>query len=276
LGVPVIGKPLNDVQRRFNDLCKAGGGKLGGPARTKVQELLHTGSSKLNELAFTESTSHLSDLADRDPWKVCYAVAISWGHLAKLDIEFTAAATEVLDTLNPAAMKFACKFHLERGPIPIEQSLQAGFTMFQRVILPPTLPDTIKKYRTAQERWMQGILDKTRTRPRYMGSWNAVALFMVGLFSNPSLASTLTSAEVALPPNGPVFSALSILHKVHIASQPPSGGPLDDDTFEPGVIYANNGLMAELIPGRTGWNLLDVHSGLYLLGTRDPTSAAWS
>lgn len=42
---------------------------------------------------------------------------------------------------------------------------------------------------------------------------NATAMFMVGLFAKPHLAAQCMSAsDVALPPNGPIYGALKILH----------------------------------------------------------------
>lgn len=101
-------------------------------------------------------------------------------------------------------------------------------------------------------------------------------MFMVALFSKPALAATLTNREVMLPPGGPIFNGLKLLHKAKILKTPPSGNELDDEAFEPGSIYENNALMAELLQGRSGWSMIDVHSGLYMLGTRYPPSKAWA
>ena len=58
-------------------------------------------------------------------------------------------------------------------------------------------------------------------------------------------------------------------------SRPPSGSELDDEAFEPGAIYEKNVLFEEIHRGHAGWNLLDVHSGLYMLGTRFAGSGNW-
>jgi hypothetical protein len=92
---------------------------------------------------------------------------------------------------------------------------------------------------------------------------------------SPSLAATLTAPEVMLPPGGPIFAGLSLLHKTHVLSKTPDGSELDDASFEPGSIYANTGLMAELLKGMADWSLIDVHSGLYMLGTRWAESDKW-
>jgi len=102
-------------------------------------------------------------------------------------------------------------------------------------------------------------------------------MFMVGLFAKPSLAADLVTVEhVALPPNGPIYNALKILHQAHVLSGPPAGTELDDESTELGLIVENNGLMAEILKGHSGWNLIDVHSGLYMLGTRYPLSKQWA
>ncbi|MEA2833373.1 MAG: hypothetical protein QOG66_1575 [Methylobacteriaceae bacterium] len=271
-----ISNPVNDVQRRFNELCAKGGGTRGGPARGKVQELLWEASLKLNELAFTEITTHLHEFADRNPWHVCFAVGLGWGHLAQIHPQFTDSATRVLESLDSSALETASTYHLERGPLPIQQSLRGGHLMFQKVRLPDGLPTTLEQYGRAQERWFQPLLSKSETRPKYIGSWNATAMFMVGLFAEPELAKTLKNCQVVLPPGGPIQTALSILYAAHILKRRPAGTELDDESFEPGALYENNALIAELLLGTLDWSMIDVHSGLYMLGTRYAPSSKWA
>lgn len=261
-----IAKPINDLQKEFNALCDKGGGMKGGPARSKVQQLLFSGSKKLNKFALAEIKDQLAKFADRDPWKVCFAVGLGWGHLAKIEDDFTEAATTALETLDSSALAYATTFHLERGPTPIEQSLRGGYLMFQKVKLPETIPNDLVRIGRAQERWLSPLLGPNSDRPKYIGSWNATAMFMVALFANPSLAANL-EREVVLPPGGPIYMGMSILHGAHLLSSKPSGSDLDDQAFEPGSIYENNALMAEFRKGLPGWSLLDVHSGIYMLGT---------
>ncbi|MBO1362007.1 hypothetical protein J2D73_19685 [Acetobacter sacchari] len=78
-----IPNPLNDTQRRFNELCEMGGGSRGGPARTKVQELLKQSGDVLNIGAERYAANCLKEFSDLNPWHVCFAIGISWGHLAQ-------------------------------------------------------------------------------------------------------------------------------------------------------------------------------------------------
>ena len=78
-----------------------------------------------------------------------------------------------------------------------------------------------------------------------------------------------------LPPGGPIFAGLKLLHNTGILSKSPAGSELDDASFEPGAIYENNGLFAELCAQLADWSLIDVHSGVYMLGTRHPHSGNW-
>jgi hypothetical protein len=268
-----ISSPVNGTQRRFNELCTHGGGQGGGPARTRVQALLAESGRALTAVGHREITEHLGHYADHNPWHVCFAVGLCWGRLARLDLDFTGAAVRLIENWNDEDLRLARRFHYERGPNPIEESLRGGHILFGRVVLPSTLPEHLDRYRRAQDRWLGPII--STERPRFIGSWNATAMFMIALFSDIALAAQLTTPVVMLPPGGPIFNALSILHRTHVLSRAPSGSELDDEAFEPGAIYENNALFEEIHRGYTGWNLLDVHSGLYMLGTRLADSDNW-
>jgi hypothetical protein len=71
--------PINATQEEFLNLCKLGGGAHGGPARSKVQQLLRSRGQKLNELAYSEVADQMKSFADRNPWHVCFAIGMSWG-----------------------------------------------------------------------------------------------------------------------------------------------------------------------------------------------------
>jgi hypothetical protein len=268
-----IPNPVNATQRRFNAACARGGGQRGGPARTRVQELLAESGRALTAIGHQQITEHLRSYADRNPWHVCFAVGLCWGRLARLDLEFTGAAVRLIEHWNDPDLRLARRFHYERGAAPIEQSLMGAHVLFGRVNLPQSLPDSLDRYRRAQDRWLEPIIGPER--PRFIGSWNATAMFMIALFSDSVLAAQLNTRVVMLPPGGPIFNALSILYRTHLLSRLPSGSELDDEAFEPGAIYKNNALFEEIHRGYSGWNLLDVHSGLYMLGTRSADSDRW-
>jgi hypothetical protein len=263
-------KPVNDTQRVFKDLCEKGGGPKGGPARLKVQQLLKESGQALNVLAYEGVAEHVKELASTNPWHICFAIGLSWGHLAQFDVEFTRVATRLLGSWNDDDLKIAREFHYERGPEPIEDSLRGGHMLFSKVKLPEALPDNLDRLRATEDRWLSPILSKDR--PRYIGSWNATAMFMVALFAQPALAATLVEPRVMLPPGGPIYNALALLHRVHFLPKKPDGSELDDEAFEPGAIFTNNVLFVDVLKGLSGWSLVDVHSGLYVLGTRDPRS----
>ncbi len=100
-------------------------------------------------------------------------------------------------------------------------------------------------------------------------------MFMVAIFAQPALAVTQKLTEPALPPGGPIHAGLSYLYKAKVTTGPPAANELDDEAFEPGVIYVDNGLFSELCKQRPDWCMVDVHSGVYMLGTRDPRSATY-
>jgi len=266
--------PVNDTQREFESLCRLGGGLAGGPATAKVLELLRSSGQRLNAWAFSSMKEQMDELADANPWFVCFAMGLSWGHLAKLDLEFTRAVVRVLSDWNDADLRSACGYHMERGPLPIEQSLIGAHVLFDKVNLPESLPASLPQLSEAQQRWLSPIVHP-RDRPKYIGSWNSTAMFMAALFAQPELAKTQRSPKPLLPPGGPVFNGLKMLHAAKVLTNAPEGGELDTQAFEPGVLYLNNDLLAELCRMRDDWCLLDVHSGVYMLGTRHPQSANW-
>lgn len=266
-------KAINDTQRVFAELCEKGGGVKGGPARTKVLELLIDSGKNLNKFAYAEMEHALKDNPNANPWHVCFAVGLCWGHLAELSPAFIEAAVNFFEKGDASSLNAASLFHYERGPDPISQSLRGGRVLFAKVVLPQTLPDSLKGMGRAQERWLAPIISPER--PKYIGSWNATAMFLTALFANPSLAAALVSPEVMLPPSGPIYGGLALLHKTHILSKAPDGSELDDSAFEPGSIYANTALMSDLLQGTSGSNLVEIHSGLFMLGTRFAGSDKW-
>ncbi|MBO1362039.1 hypothetical protein J2D73_19850, partial [Acetobacter sacchari] len=192
---------------------------------------------------------------------------------SQLDLDFTRHAAILMSNWNGIDLKEAKKFALERGPRVIEQSLLGGYQLFQKVKLPDHLPDTIDRLARAQERWFSPIT--SGFRPAYIGSWNACALFMVALFANPDLAFQMKTVAVCLPPGGPIYRALRILSDCGILSAPPESNEFDESSFEPGSIYANNALIAELVRGNADLCMTTIHSGLYILGSREPRIATW-
>lgn len=270
----IIAKPVNDMQRAFNELCLKGGGPGGGPARPKVLSLLKKSGKNLNELAYSEARQHLDAFHDANPWHVCFAISLSWGHLAKLHLDFTEAVVGVLGNWNEKDLDVAKSFHLERGPDPIENSLKGAHRLFEEVVLPKSLPDTLELLTKAQNKWLTPVLHPN-TRPLYIGPWNAMAIFMVALFAQPKLAATHVTSPPALPLGGPILAGLRYLHQAKIISTPPATKDMDDNFSDYSVIYADNGLFGELCSQQPGWCLLDVHSGIYMLGTRDPQSNSW-
>ncbi|MBX3452712.1 MAG: hypothetical protein KF777_24465 [Planctomycetaceae bacterium] len=270
----LVATPVNDLQKEFNALCEKGGGVKGGPTRGKMLEVLRDYGKKLNAGASDEVQAHLAAFPNANPWHVCFALGICWGHLAKVDLTFTEAVIGCLEEINDPDLKTAGSFHMERGPEPIINSIRGGYSLFQMVQLPETLPTSLKSLGRAQERWLSPILNP-KLRPPYIGSWNATAMFMTALFAQPALAASQVDPTPILPPGGPIFAGLSILYQAGLTFSPPDQADLDGQGFEPGVLYSNNDLLAQLLLGCPDWSMTDVHSGVYLLGTKHPHSNSW-
>lgn len=264
---------MNEIQRRFEELGKLGGGPKNGPARGKVRELLKEGGERLNRLAYQETSDALTNNADASPWHVTFAVGLGWGHLAILEEDFIRHAVEYLGSGDPLALDEASRCHNERGPEPLRASLASAKQLFDQTRLPQQLPTTLSGIKSAQDRWLGKLMGPDR--PRYIGSWNATAMFMVAAFAQPQLAKSMKSTDFILPPGGPIWVALRKLWQTGVLTRGPSGGDLDDGGWEPGVLFENNALMAELVPGPGDLNMIDLHSGLYLLGTNHPQADSW-
>jgi hypothetical protein len=269
----LITKPLNGAQAKFNELCLLGGGRKGGPAHGPTQALLAQAGKSLNKLAYHETTENLNKFAEYNPWHVCFAVAMAWGHLAQMDPDFIESSVRLLADWNDHDLKIVRKYCTERGPDTVQKSLIGGHMMFRDVVLPKALPTTINKLRDAQQRWLGRIIGKNR--PPYIGGWNGTAMFMVALFADRKMADEMREPDVLLPPSGAIFNGLTLLHRAGILPSPASGSSLDDEDAEPGVLYENNATFAKILLGHSGWNMLDIHSGIYMLGTRLPESCEW-
>ena len=266
-------KPVNSVQQEFLALCEKGGGAKGGPPRPAVQELLRAAGRQLNSFAYNEVGHQFSTLTEKNPWHVCFAIGLAWGHLAKLDVGFTEAAANVLEHWNDSDLTVACSYHLERGQAPIRDSLGGARQLFHVATLPDTLPNDIDSLWNVQENWL-AIINRPN-RPKYIGTWNATAMFMVALFCQPQLAQSMNYNKILLPTSGPVFHALRLLNKINILPHPPFEHGVDEIGFDGGALFANNATMETLLAGLTDWSMIDLHSGLYMLGTRDPRSKQW-
>lgn len=269
-----VGLPLkNKVQHRFNELCEKGGGPGGGPPRGQVQALLKEAGKSLNEFGFDETATHLKEFADRNPWHVCFAVALAWGHLTQPKLEMTEAVVEFLESYDAVWLDRAAGFCMERGPDAVRRPLASAYEVFRTTRLPSDLPDSLKGVKSAEDRWLGKVLGPPRAP--YIGSWNSTAMFMVALFAQPDLARSMKEVVVVLPPGGPIFAALKVLHSVKVLPSGPDGNDMDDGGWEPGVLFGNNALMQTLIPGPHDLNMIDLHSGLYMLGTKYPLADQW-
>ncbi|MCR6628336.1 MAG: hypothetical protein NVV67_19490 [Pseudoxanthomonas sp.] len=266
-------KPINKTQVEFSKLCEMGGGQNGGPVVHKVMELLRSSGKKLNRSAYKTAAEHLEENTGASPWHVCFSIGLCWGHLAKAEIDFTQHVVRAIADLDDDEMVAASKYHYERGPDPILNSIRGARALFGMVTLPEKLPNSLDVLSQVQERWFGPILGPKR--PPYIGSWNATAMFMAALFAQPGLAATQISPKPVLPPGGPVYAGLKMLFQTGVSSKMPDGTALDDAGFEPGVLYLNNNIFAEIRDKFEDWSILDVHSGLYMLGTRAPQSANW-
>ena len=81
-----MAKPINQTQQEFARLCQLGGGMNGGPALGGVLELLEASGKRLNVIAYEAMKEQMEGCAGANPWHVCFAVGLSWGHLSLIHI----------------------------------------------------------------------------------------------------------------------------------------------------------------------------------------------
>lgn len=247
------------------------GGQGGGPPRKKTLELLRASGRSLNRGAQEQIKSALDHLPSANPWHVCFAVGMSWGRLAQFDLAFVEAATSCLECYNEDDAADAAKFPMEKGGGAVKESLYGGWLAFDGLDLKGPLPVTLEGMVRAQAKWLRAVLNK---KPRFIGAWNGTALFMTALFSNPALARDLIRPDVLLPIGGPITAGLNILHRANLLGRPADERD-EEHSLDYGQIMLINGLFEDVRAGLADWNLLEVHSGLYMLGTRLPESRAW-
>jgi hypothetical protein len=137
--------------------------------------------------------------------------------------------------------------------------------MFERVEMPEAIPNDLRGLREVQEKWLRPCTKQDR--PHYIGSWNSVALFMAAMFQN-GLWRKLSDLQVILPIGGAIYGSLLQLSRDHVLLRRPARDDRLDEKFELGAITNNNGLMLELLARHHDRCTMDVHSGLYQLGTR--------
>jgi hypothetical protein len=268
----LIATPVNEMQEHFNELCVRGGGQGGGPARTRVQELIRTYGQRLNADAHGQMSDALEWLPDANPWHVAFAMGLCWGTIARHDEIFFRAAVGALEHWNDEDRRTAVRFHLEKGAELLEGSLRSAHRLFEVTPALTAFPDTLEGVGKKQDRWLSSV---SQVNPPYIGPWNALAMFMCALFAQPSLAQSMRFPRPLLPPGGPITRGLKLLHQSHVVSAPPN---TDNDDERAAVISAaveDNGLMADLLRGLQDCSLVDVHTGIYLLGTRDRRSQGW-
>ena len=267
----LIASPVNEYQQRFNAICEEGGGPKNGPTRGKVQALLKDAGQALNAYAYSEIAAALSQLPDANPWHVCFAMGLCWGEMATIDETFFEAAVGAIEQWNDEDRKTARRFCTQKGRDLIEGSLRSAYGLFRDVTrFPEDLPQDLDALNKAQGRWFRSI---EKLQPSWIGPWNSTALFMVALFARPNLAATMTTIGPILPPGGPIHRALNLLHDAG-TTQLPAQSLEDDDRFSAlAAATADNGTMQDLLRGMSGCSMIDMHSGLYMIGTRDRRSA---
>ncbi len=263
--MPTFHEHVRQLQDDFNKLCERSNGR---PDKREVQKLLERAGKALNETGYEEAQATFAELTGHNPWHICFAMALVWGHLAHPRRDFVGAAVRYLDKKKDTDLAIALRAYNERGPDPIKRSLEAARTMFCLVDMPERLPETLRALGEAQQRWLTPLYGPNH--PPYMGNWNATGMFKMALFQNPTLAGELRDNIVYLPPGGPFDAGLRRLRRHGLLKDSPP--ERDEASFDWLAIAASNKLLMEIHGSWDGWSLLDAHSGVYMLGFKLPGS----
>jgi hypothetical protein len=193
--------------------------------------------------------------------------------MAKYSDRYLRAAVGAISHWNDDDRRAAIEHFTQKGSELLEGSLRSAYVVFEA--LPASfdaVPSSLDRLVKLQNRWFAKL---NALEPPYIGPWNATALFMVSLFAQPELAGQMTTMGPILPSGGPISRALNILYQDHLTER--GAQALEDDVRLGGLggAAADNGTMQDLIRGLNGTSMVDIHSGLYMLGTRDVRSETY-
>jgi hypothetical protein len=109
----MISSPLNGCQSQFNEVCRKGGGRNGGPLRSKVQLLLRDHGKLLNSNAYDDVASALAVADGQNPWHVFFALGLCWGEMARYSDGYLLAAIGAITCWNDGDRREATKHHTQ-------------------------------------------------------------------------------------------------------------------------------------------------------------------
>jgi hypothetical protein len=227
----------------------------------------------LNSNAYSEVASALNTGDECNPWHVFFALGLCWGEMARYSDRYLLAAVGAISSWNDADRGEATKHCTQKGHELLEGSLRSASVVFDQIgTALSTIPETLEEHNKLQGRWFRRL---NALNPSYIGPWNATALFMVALFARPTLAKTMRTLGPILPSGGPISRALNLLYQVGVTNH--GAQSLEDDVRFSALAgaTADNGTMQELIVGMGDCSMVDMHSGLYMLGSRDPRSDSY-
>jgi hypothetical protein len=154
-------------------------------------------------------------------------------------------------------------------------SLKGGYDLFSSIEDKlPKLPTTLHLLIKAQDDWLKEIIRNTRNaRSIGIGNWNATAMFMVALLLQPDLATSQIEPRPLLPAVGPIDYGLELLARAKLVGKRSAKVGGRGSQFDLGFLQENNSRLADLLKkGGPGWSMMDVHDGVYLLGTKNKLS----
>ena len=261
--MPISNPGNNKWKQRYNELC----GTSGKPPRSHVVELLCEAGRWFNEdVLETEVQATFEEFNSSNPWHLSFVVGVAWGQYAKKKTSFYEPALKWLSGRDENALSQAKTENKRSEADALGQCLRSGFRIFETMNLPDTIPTSLDELQQLQLKWIDRV---PKLGLPQIGDWNFSALFMVMLFDESSRWKQLMDTTILLPLGGPVGNFLHTLVADDVIDEGPWSKRAVEEKIDPGKLFLCQKVMEDLLGGREDRSLVDIHSGLYVMGAKD-------
>lgn len=235
--------------------------------------LLLDAGGDLNANGARQLQEYLTGIPFEDLHIGWFVAGIAWGRDAEDSREFVLSAVQAIKSSKPKDHKRAMRFALAGRHRRLENLLRAG----RQIVLQERHPCPISAIEELNE-YQQRLFKALQLLPdvQGIGNWNLGAMFFCAALSDPQWRVEMNKARPRLPMSAPIFHSMEQLYSLRVLSRQPNYNPWrPKDSSYPEALYSNNALLEELCQKLGTSRILDIHSGLYLLGTRNVDANSW-